>query len=99
MALTAIVAKKYVPNLRDDSSFKETIRRCYNSLDWYLWINYIENPVQPYNNLTKKLNEDQMRKFLIHFGNLVDDMKDATSSPDLPSALRLSQNHFDSRFQ
>lgn len=99
MALTAIMAKKFVPDKRDDLSFKETIRACYNSLEWTLWVNYIESPVQPYNNLTKKLTSNQMRSFLDRLGILVDDMKAATSSTDAAISLNLVKQNFDSRFK
>lgn len=99
MALTAIMAKMFVPDKRDDLSFKATIRACYNSLEWLFWVNYIESPVQPYNNLTKKFTSNQMRSFLNRLGNLVDDMKTAITSTDPVIALNLVKQNFDSRFK
>ena len=98
MALTAIIAKNYTPDVRDDISFKKTIVSCYESLDWGLWVDYIENPVQPYNSLTKRLTHNSKKVFLTALGELGSDIKKAIDATNNLEGLFFVKKHFDFRF-
>lgn len=99
MALTSLMAKNYAPDRRDDIAFQKTIQACYESLDWFLWIDYIESPVQPYNSLTARLTNNSKRFFFNVLGQLASDMKSAISIADNTEALAIAEKNFDYRFQ
>jgi hypothetical protein len=99
IALTVLMANNYVPNLRDDFSFKETIRQAYNNLNGFWGINGITKPVENNNDLMEKLKDEEKKKFLFEFEKLVDDAILAIKEEDPINALSLWKAHFDSRFE
>ncbi|MBA3970555.1 MAG: hypothetical protein H0X46_00095 [Bacteroidetes bacterium] len=99
MVLTVLLAENYKPNDRDDLAFYETIRKAYNSIDGlFVVMCEIYKPVEPYNDLTEKLNSNQKKVFMKCFEELVDDGKLAIEESNQEKSMLLWCKHFDSRF-
>ena len=98
MILTVLMAENYQPSDRDDFAFRETIRRAYNSIDGLFGMKGIYKPVEPFNDLTNRLNSNQKEYFMKCFEELVDDGKLSIEEPSQEKALILWKKHFDSRF-
>ncbi len=98
MILTVLMAENYQSSDRDDLAFRETIRRAYNSIDGLFGMKGIYKPVEPYNDLTEKLNSTQKQYFMKCFEELVNDGKRAIEEADPEKAFLLWKTHYDSRF-
>ncbi len=98
IALTVLIAEDYVPDTRDDISFRETIRRAYNNLDGFWGINSITKPVENSNDLLDRLSCEEKKDFMAEFEKLVDDGKKAVDEPNFNKATDLWKLHFDFRF-
>lgn len=98
MALTILMAKNYVPDERDDVSFKETIRRSFNNHFLPIFISKsIFKPVEPFSNVLGRLTQNQKDNFIKCFEELVDDAIIAVKESDREKALKIWRLHFDER--
>lgn len=98
MALTVLLAKNYTPHQREDVAFMETIRKAYNWMNGFFWINDIENPVHPYNDLQAKFSTSQKEAFLSCLGTFVDSAKLAVATKEVTEAKHLWQSQFGQQF-
>ena len=98
MALTILLAKNYIPDIRDDIAFKETIRRAFNNHFCPLFCSDgISKPVEPFNNVIERLTSNQLKTFISCFEQLVDDAILAVKELDKEKSIKIWRTHFDTR--
>lgn len=98
MALTILMAKNYYPHVRDDISFRETIRRAFNNHFGIFCSDSIVKPVEPFSNVIERLTSNQRKNFIQCFEELVDNGKYAIDETDKEKAMKIWRSYFDVRF-
>ena len=82
-------------NERDDIALYEVLKKIKDHIDstWYL-----EMPVTPYDDVCKKLTNEQKSNFSDAIEDFIDDAKDAIESDNQLEASKLWQKYFGDRF-
>ena len=102
MALTVMMAANYVPHDREDVSFQNTVAAGYNTiftgfLDDLFNDFTIESPVEPYNDVIKRLNSEEKNRFKNALYQLAVDGKSAIEEEDRNKSEYTWKKHFDKR--
>lgn len=95
LAFTIWAVKHLEVNERDDIALYELLKKIKNDIS-YSW--YLKMPVTPFDDVCKKLNDDQKSNFKDALEDFIKDAKDAIDSKNQLAASKLWQNHLGSRF-
>ena len=95
LAFTIWSVKNLEVNERDDVALYELLKKIQNDIR-YSW--YLKMPVTPFDDVCKKLTDEQKSNFKDALDAFVNDAKDAIDSKNQLAASKLWQNHLGNRF-
>lgn len=95
IVLTVLVTNHYQVSDRDDISFSASIERVYNKL---LISHEVINPVEPSENLAKRITPEEMNNFKTLLKRFTENAKKALAEDDEEEAAKIWRKEFGDRF-
>jgi hypothetical protein len=95
MILTVLAAKNYRPNLRDDIALFDTVEKFEGLLSWLF---RIEKPVEPFNDLSNSMSENEIDNFMQRTEKLIKTLDNAISIKMHKAACSEWRKVFGNRF-
>ena len=95
MILTVLAAKNFKPNQRDDISFIDTIQTFFDLLEWLF---QIKKPVDPFNNLSNAMSQNEIDNFMDRTDKLLELGNKAIESKSVHKSREIWTRVFGDRF-